>query len=217
MSAKLPTSGKGSYLFQRSETHKHRGVDLGAPEGAPIYAAAEGIVRFSTNAWRQGFTGYGRVVVVESPDGFFQLYAHNEESLAPVGARVRAGEQIATVGRTTYNSDNHESLGIGPHLHFEVARRSYPMPSEAERVDPVKWLIERDAVHPLSGQPARLATVLPPGVKLDEGSPVGEPPLAQPRQASFFLRCSAPCPSCSSLLVVVVDGDAAVRVSTEKV
>lgn len=140
--AKLPTRGLLSYGYQRSATHVHNGVDLAAPEGTPVLAAEGGVVAWALHAWRQGFTGYGRAIVVEHPSGVWTLYAHCSRVDVVRGQRVAAGDIIGAVGRTQYEAPEHTSLlGLRrSHLHFEVSPRSYPQASSAKRLDPVAWL-----------------------------------------------------------------------------
>lgn len=147
-SAVLPTTGIRSFMFQRTDTHKHRGIDLPSPAGTPVRAAATGVVRYATHVWQQGFTGYGRVVVLEHKElGVWTLYAHLQDVLVNQGETVAAGTQIGTVGRTEFGADNHEGLFPegGEHLHFEVSPRPYPQDAEAARMDPVAWLEGRNA------------------------------------------------------------------------
>jgi len=88
----------------------HRGVDIKAPRGAPIRAAAAGTVVFSG---RQ--SSYGRVIKIAHANGVSTIYAHNSTNLVKAGDRVRAGALIGAVGRTGRATTNH--------LHFEVRRQ----------------------------------------------------------------------------------------------
>jgi murein DD-endopeptidase MepM/ murein hydrolase activator NlpD len=147
----LPTEGIRSYEYQRSPTHKHNGIDLAAPEGTPIRAAAGGLVQYATYAWQQGFSGYGRVVVVAQDDGTHALYAHLQTPAVAAGEPVLEGDLIGWVGRTEYSSNDHESHVAGPHLHFEVSALPYPQASTARRIDPVAWLRgEGDITRPIA-------------------------------------------------------------------
>jgi murein DD-endopeptidase MepM/ murein hydrolase activator NlpD len=85
----------------------HKGIDIGAAWGSPIYAAADGVV---TYAGPQG--GYGRLVTIRHADGTVTAYGHMSRFATHTGARVHAGDVIAYVG-----SEGHST---GPHLHFEV-------------------------------------------------------------------------------------------------
>ncbi len=91
-------------------TRMHQGVDFAAREGAPVLAAADGIV---TQAGPEG--GYGNLLRIRHAGGWATGYAHLSAfapGVAP-GARVLRGEVVAFVG--------HTGLATGPHLHFEVS------------------------------------------------------------------------------------------------
>jgi len=134
--ASLPITGVRSYLYARSDTHKHRGIDLPAAEGSPVLAARAGVV---THAHPEpdapGFKGYGSVVVLEHPGHFWTLYAHLSSVNVHKGQRVAAGEAIGAVG--------HTGNATGPVLHFEVSSRPYPLVKESPRLDPVAWLQDK--------------------------------------------------------------------------
>ena len=85
----------------------HQGVDLAAPYGTPIVAAAEGIVRF---AGAHG--GYGNFVQIQHGGGMGTGYGHMSGIVVRVGESVRQGELIGYVGST--------GMSTGPHCHFEV-------------------------------------------------------------------------------------------------
>jgi murein DD-endopeptidase MepM/ murein hydrolase activator NlpD len=140
--AKVPTAGKLSFGYQRSPTHRHQGVDLVAPLGTPVRAAAPGRVVNVVNAYTPGFRGYGKTVVVwNAPMGLYFLYAHLDSITVSPGQTVMAGDQLGTVGKTAYTeAEPTGDIKTGPHLHFEVSRGAYPKPSEAPRVDPVAVL-----------------------------------------------------------------------------
>jgi murein DD-endopeptidase MepM/ murein hydrolase activator NlpD len=86
----------------------HRGIDIAAPTGTPIVAAADGRVKKS--GWDDG--GYGNLVEIQHPDGTVTRYAHNSSLLVNAGQEVRQGQQIARMGSTGFST--------GPHSHFEV-------------------------------------------------------------------------------------------------
>lgn len=196
----LPESGMRSFMYERSPTHRHRGIDLGAKLGAPVYAAAPGIVTHSVNVYTRGFGGYGRVVAVKADDGTWQLYAHLQTAIARVGERVEAGTPIGAAGGSVFTKE--EPTKEGPvHLHFEVSPTPYPQQSEAPRLDPVAYL-RAGRVHPLTGQ--RLdyssAPTEPPPPAAD-GSRDAERPLARPAARRSRSR-SAPqlCACCGQRL-----------------
>lgn len=90
--------------------HGWNGVDLGAPSGTPIYAAAAGTVIVSKVGGYNG--GYGNYVVIDHGNGTQTLYAHLSSDSVSVGQSVSKGERIGGVGRT--------GDATGNHLHFEV-------------------------------------------------------------------------------------------------
>jgi len=97
--------------------HGNNGVDLGAPSGTPIHAAAAGTVIISKGdaAWNGG---YGSYVVISHSNGSQTLYAHMVKDIAQVGESVSAGEVIGYVGET--------GEATGNHLHFEVRNAKNP-------------------------------------------------------------------------------------------
>jgi murein DD-endopeptidase MepM/ murein hydrolase activator NlpD len=102
-----PVDGAVSSSFGRRWLGWHRGVDIAAVQGAPIQAAAAGVVVASGIEPR-----YGRVVKIEHDHGFLTVYAHNLANTVEVGQRVAAGQEIGNVGQTGRAS--------GAHLHFEI-------------------------------------------------------------------------------------------------
>lgn len=93
---------------------KHQGIDLPAPVGTPVRAAADGKVVYSGH----GMRGYGNVVVLKHADEVSTVYAHNSVILVRMGDRVKKGQIISRVGKTGW--------ATGPHLHFEVRVRGVP-------------------------------------------------------------------------------------------
>ena len=88
-------------------TSLHRGIDIAAPTGTPITAAAQGTVIWS------GLRGtYGNLVKLDHGNGFVTYYAHCSQLLVQEGDTVNQGETIALVGST--------GRSTGPHCHFEV-------------------------------------------------------------------------------------------------
>jgi len=88
----------------------HRGVDLGYPEGTPVAAAWDGIVRISKGTANTG--GYGNLVVIRHDNGLETYYAHLSRRLVNPGQTVKAGDIIGLGGNT--------GRSYGAHLHFEV-------------------------------------------------------------------------------------------------
>ncbi len=100
----------------------HKGIDIAAPIGTPVVAAAAGIV--VSAGWNSG--GYGNLVDIQHSDGSLTRYAHNNRILVRVGQQVEQGEQISEMGSTGYST--------GPHCHFEVH------PSGHGAVNPIAFL-----------------------------------------------------------------------------
>lgn len=90
--------------------HGWNGVDIAAPKGSPIYAAAGGTVIVSRASGWNG--GYGNYVVIDHGDGTQTLYGHLSTDSVSVGQKVSRGQQIGGVGNT--------GKATGFHLHFEV-------------------------------------------------------------------------------------------------
>lgn len=100
--------------------HRHSGLDIAAPHGAPIKAADSGEVIFS--GW---WGGYGKAIVIDHGRGLATVYAHLSRLYVSEGAKVTQGQIIGLEGSTGYST--------GPHLHFEVRRNGTPQ-------DPIRYL-----------------------------------------------------------------------------
>jgi murein DD-endopeptidase MepM/ murein hydrolase activator NlpD len=92
----------------------HEGIDLPAPIGTPVFAAADGRVVYAGSAIR----GYGNLIVIKHAGDLLTAYAHNSVLLVSQGQPVRAGDRIALVGQSGH--------ATGPHLHFEVRSGQIP-------------------------------------------------------------------------------------------
>jgi murein DD-endopeptidase MepM/ murein hydrolase activator NlpD len=97
--------------------HGWNAVDIGAPKGTPIYAAADGTVLVAkfNGGWNGG---YGNYVVIAHPNGTETLYAHMSSVLVSSGDSVTQGHTIGKVGMT--------GEATGNHLHFEVRGAANP-------------------------------------------------------------------------------------------
>ncbi len=99
--------GKRKDPFTGEPAH-HNGLDIAAPMGTDVLAAASGkIIKASDTG-----NGYGKCVIIEHYSGFRTLYGHCSELLVSVGDYIRPGELIARVGST--------GRSTGPHVHFSV-------------------------------------------------------------------------------------------------
>ena len=100
-----------------------KGIFIRAAEGLEVRAVAAGSVVFSD--WLRGF---GNLLVIDHGDDFLSVYGNNESLLAGVGASVKDGESVATVGNSGGNPDSG--------LYFELRHRGQPF-------DPLKWASNR--------------------------------------------------------------------------
>ena len=116
-----PVKGTLTSRFGMRNGHKHEGIDIAAPKGTPVRAAAGGKVVFS--GW--GPTGYGKMVIIKHQHHLTTLYAHNSKLIAKKGIRVKQGQKISLIGST--------GRSTGPHLHFEVR-------NDTHAKDPIKYL-----------------------------------------------------------------------------
>ncbi len=96
----------GEYLAPRSY-ERHPGIDMSAPTGTDIHAAADGVVIRA--GW---YGGYGNAVVIAHGDGITSLYGHNSSVCVSNGQKVKQGDVIAKMGSTGWST--------GSHCHFEV-------------------------------------------------------------------------------------------------
>ena len=110
----LPAAGRLSSNFSRARFHPihhkelpHEGIDLSAPQGTAILAAANGVVTYA--GWR---SGYGNTIEIEHGFGYMTRYAHASKILAQKGQQVERGQSIAEVGRT--------GIATATHVHYEV-------------------------------------------------------------------------------------------------
>lgn len=96
--------------------HGHNGVDIGAPVGTPLLAAANGTVLVAKNTGYNG--GYGKMVIISHPNGTQTVYGHMSNVYVSTGQSVTQGEQIGESGNS--------GKSTGPHLHFEVRGAENP-------------------------------------------------------------------------------------------
>lgn len=124
----MPTDGYITSSFSMLRMHPilkrarpHEGIDIMAPGGTPIHAAAGGVV---TRAGWNG--GYGQTVQIDHGFGIVTRYAHASKILVRRGERVKRGQEIALVGST--------GLATSPHVHYEVLKNDRP-------VDPQRYIL----------------------------------------------------------------------------
>jgi septal ring factor EnvC (AmiA/AmiB activator) len=117
-----PLSGAllAGYGARMPDGRASSGLLIAASAGAPVKAVADGTVVYA-----QWMTGYGLLAIVDHGNGYMSLYAHNDALVRDVGASVRRGDTLATVG----SSGGHGR----PALYFELRRNGQP-------VNPATWL-----------------------------------------------------------------------------
>jgi len=115
-----PVLGPVTSPFGTRWGRTHEGIDIGAPSGTAIRAAAAGTVIYA--GW---LGGYGNLVVVDHGNGLATAYGHQSSVAAGTGQAVSQGQVIGYVGSTGHST--------GPHLHFEVRVNGVP-------VDPLGYL-----------------------------------------------------------------------------
>ena len=126
----IPTEGRISSPFgmRIHPVHKtkkmHKGLDIAAPKGTPIYPIRPGLVTFSGTQ-----KGYGNIVIVDHGEGMSSRYAHCHRLLVQKGERVTYEDTIATVGKS--------GTATGYHLHLEIRIHNDP-------IDPKPIIFDQD-------------------------------------------------------------------------
>jgi len=114
-----PTTGRLIASF-KTKGQVNKGVNLAGRKGDPVYAAAAGEVVYAGS----GLLGYGNLVIIDHNHKFLSAYAHNSRVLVRERDRVKGGEKIAEMGRSSAERVM---------LHFEIRRDGVP-------VNPLKYL-----------------------------------------------------------------------------
>jgi murein DD-endopeptidase MepM/ murein hydrolase activator NlpD len=115
-----PVNGTLTSTFGWRWGRMHEGIDIAAPAGTPIAAAASGVVIYA--GW---LGGYGNLVVIDHGGGIATAYAHQSSIAVGNGQQVSQGQTIGYVGSTGHSTGNH--------LHFEVR-------VQGAAVDPLGYL-----------------------------------------------------------------------------
>ena len=108
----------------------HKGIDLAAPTGTPIYATADGIVDRA-----ERFSSYGLFIEIEHGAELETRYAHIARLAVSAGQRVKKGDLIGYVGST--------GRSTGPHLHYEVR-------ISGVAVNPIPFMVEVPVIQQLA-------------------------------------------------------------------
>jgi len=120
----------------------HQGVDLYAPEGTPVSAAALGTVIMvgPTIGPDPKMHGYGEYIVLEHAGGVRTLYAHLSKGHVRKGQRISQGQNIGAVGQTAYGECGTYFCNDKPHLHFEVIPGAGAINPSLKRTEPIAWV-----------------------------------------------------------------------------
>ncbi|KGM57020.1 membrane protein [Lysobacter arseniciresistens ZS79] len=110
---KWPVDGQLLSRFEAGEPTK-QGIDIAGTGGAPVRSAADGTVVYSGS----GLVGYGELIIIKHNEQWLSAYGHNRTRLVAEGAVVKAGQQIAELGRTGASRDQ---------LHFEIRHNGKPV------------------------------------------------------------------------------------------
>lgn len=122
-SLRMPVEGRiSSHFGDMNDGVTSEGINIVAPKGSKVLAAADGKVIYASNKIDEE---YGRLVMVQHDNGLITSYAHMDSINVKKGAHIVAGESIGTVGQT---GDVDE-----PQLYFAVIKNKNP-------VDPLKYL-----------------------------------------------------------------------------
>lgn len=108
-----PTAGQVVGRFVAGDPTR-QGLSIAGSAGQAVNAAADGVVVYSGS----GLIGYGELVIVKHNEEFLSAYGHNRKRLVSEGEQVRAGQQIAEMGRSGAARDM---------LHFEIRRNGRPV------------------------------------------------------------------------------------------
>jgi hypothetical protein len=144
-------------------TGQHRGIDIGAPVGTPVVAAAGGDVRFAGTAGSSGVT-----ISIRTGDGYDTSYLHLSSLSVRAGAHVSAGERIGAVGTTGVRS------APAPHLHFGVRDAG----TRHDYHDPLAFL-----PPPTAAPEPPVATPVPAPAPAAHPAPPAGAPVTAPRAA----------------------------------
>ncbi|MFH1131170.1 MAG: LysM peptidoglycan-binding domain-containing M23 family metallopeptidase [Pseudomonadota bacterium] len=106
--------GELSSPFGERGGRPHEGIDIAAPKGTAVLAAASGSVIYAGS----GIKGYGNLVIIKHDNNVVTVYAHNSRNLVAVKDKVVQAQVIAEVGST--------GRATGCHLHFEIRNGEVP-------------------------------------------------------------------------------------------
>ncbi len=112
--------GRVSSSYGKRGRRMHKGIDIAAKRGTPIFAVEDGVVVRAKRV-----RGYGNLVEIKHSDIYSTRYGHNSKNLVKAGDIVKRGQKIALVGST--------GRSTGPHVHFEIRQTKVA-------INPIKYL-----------------------------------------------------------------------------
>jgi murein DD-endopeptidase MepM/ murein hydrolase activator NlpD len=116
--------GDGLFASSRSGRRMHKGLDLFADVGSPVFTAKSGKIVSATQNH-----GMGKYIIIRHRGNIITIYGHLSAIFVQKNAYVRQGQVIGSVGKTG-NAGNRQIL---PHLHFEIRKNGVPQ-------DPLEYI-----------------------------------------------------------------------------
>lgn len=122
----IPITSNYGWRTIRGQKNFHKGIDIGAREGTPVLAAADGsVISIREDSRNCSTCGYGNMVLLQHNNGHRTLYGHLSKIGTSMGQKLSAGEELGHVGNTGHS--------YGAHLHFEII-------AYEEYVDPATYM-----------------------------------------------------------------------------
>jgi murein DD-endopeptidase MepM/ murein hydrolase activator NlpD len=183
-------------IYRRFGLPGHEGLDIRAPMGANVYAAADGTV-FQVNADGKLPNGtphnYGIHIRIQHSDGYQTIYGHLQQALAKVDQQVKAGDKIGLADSTGNSTGSHLHLTLKKAGATQAGLTNFPN----DIIDPTPFLQDAGSVPPppdtppaFGWEPRRCLV----GVNGRSDGPLTEadyPPLAAARVEAVKLLSSA--------------------------
>ncbi|MBX3563072.1 MAG: M23 family metallopeptidase [Sphingomonas sp.] len=157
----MPANGRFSSGFGMRRhpilgyTRMHKGIDIAAAYGSPVYAAADGTVQIAGRS-----SGYGNLIKISHGGGNGSGYGHLSRIYVRPGQIVRKGQQIGAVGNT--------GLSTGPHLHYEWYRNGVAINPRSVSFSSTKQLTGGDLGQFRAKLGAMLAVPVGHGLETDD-------------------------------------------------
>ena len=171
---KLASPVRGTATSRFGDGRGHQGIDIAAPVGTAVRAAACGTVSMAGSQ-----SGYGNIICIQHSSSFSTCYAHLSQMNVKQGTYVKVGEVIGRVGMTGRTT--------GPHLHFETR-------VSGRAQDPAPYLGGAKSI-PGRSQAKTPSAASAPKTKASAAAPVPAAAQARPPAAQGAAAPQAPAPS----------------------